>query len=159
MDVASVARQEGHDKPEKATQSAEQLLVELIQSSESESRIASAPGNAMEIAEAVGLEAAEPEDSGRPAMELADIDNSKIEKGGQLLPAHKMVGGKVVSQRRPVTELEKVGALQGAHALNLVNPNTFMVMAKGHVYKGFWLVSLHLSLGLLVDHICHCPFI
>ncbi|KAG0614604.1 hypothetical protein M758_6G189800 [Ceratodon purpureus] len=129
-DVAPVARQEVQDKPEKATQSAEQLLIDLIQSSESESRIVSAPVNALEIVEAAG-----PEDLGRPAMELAKID----EGGERYLPPQTLVGGKVFSQRRPVTELEKVQALRRAHALELVNPNTLMVMSKGHVYSGFWL--------------------
>jgi hypothetical protein len=108
----------------------------------------SAPGNDMEIAEPVGSE-----DPGRPAMELVEIN-----EGGQLLPQQTLTGGKVVSQRRPVTELEKIRALQGAHALQLVNPNTLAVMAKGHVYKGFWLVSLNLLHRLLVAYIRVCLF-
>ena len=140
-----MAKQEEHDRPENATQSADQLLIDLVQSSESESRIVSAPENALEIAEVAVSEDSEE----RKATELVEI-----EKGEELLPPHTLVSGKVVSQRRPVTEHEKVRALQGAHALELVNPNTLTVMSKGHVYKGFWLVSSYLSHGLLVAHIC-----
>lgn len=66
-------------------------------------------------------------------MEFARVDK------GELLPPHKFVNGTVMSKRRPITELEKVVALKAARALNLVKPNTLVVMSKGHVYKGFLL--------------------
>ena len=74
---------------------------------------------------------------------LANPESRGIEGGEiQLLPQHKLVGGHVVSQRRPVTEAEKLQTVKAAQALSLENPHTVMVMTRAYVYRGFWMVSM-----------------
>ncbi|XP_024356629.1 B3 domain-containing protein Os12g0592300 isoform X1 [Physcomitrium patens] len=111
-----------------ATQPAGHLLTNLAKLTRSECRIISSPNIDAEIAKA-----SKSEDSRHSIMQFARVDK------GELLPPHKFVNGTVMSKRRPITELEKVVALKAARALNLVKPNTLVVMSKGHVYKGFLL--------------------
>ncbi|XP_024360464.1 B3 domain-containing protein Os03g0619800 [Physcomitrium patens] len=117
-------------KPESATQpeNAAQPLIDLIQSSESESMLMSARKIDMIIAEALRSE-----DSGHPIMKSPEVEKRKV------LPPHVLVNGTVTSKRRPVTELEKARALQAASSLELVKPNVLVVMTKSHVYRGFLL--------------------
>jgi hypothetical protein len=74
---------------------------------------------------------------------LVNLESQGIEGGEvQLLPQHKLVGGHVVSQRRPVTDAEKLRTVKAAQALSLENPHTVMVMTRAYVYRGFWMVSM-----------------
>lgn len=74
---------------------------------------------------------------------LVNLESQRIEGGEvQLLPQHKLVGGHVVSQRRPVTDAEKSQTIKAAQALSLENPHTVMVMTRAYVYRGFWMVSM-----------------
>lgn len=74
---------------------------------------------------------------------LVNQESQGIEGGEvQLLPQHKLVGGHVVSQRRPVTDAEKLQTMKAAQALSLENPHTVMVMTRAYVYRGFWMVSM-----------------
>lgn len=129
-------------KPESATQpeNAAQPLIDLIQSSESESMLMSARKIDMIIAEALRSE-----DSGHPIMKSPEVEKRKV------LPPHVLVNGTVTSKRRPVTELEKARALQAASSLELVKPNVLVVMTKSHVYRGFLLVSSSILFANLLN--------
>ena len=58
-----------------------------------------------------------------------------------LLPPHTIVEGHVISQRRPVTQAERDRTLLAAKAFPATNPKLVVVMTRGYVYRGFWLVS------------------
>lgn len=90
---------------------------------------------------------------------LVSPESQGIEGGEvQLLPQHKLVGGHVVSQRRPVTDAEKLQTIKVAQALSLTNPHTVMVMTRAYVYRGFWMVSMlkppHPQMYILMDFLC-----
>jgi hypothetical protein len=89
----------------------------------------------MEVVKATRPKGLDDPDSGDGLIKLA-----KSEQGG-LLPEHLVIGGNVLSRRRPVTELETERALQAAESLEPANPNILLVLSKQNVYKGFWLVS------------------
>ncbi|KAG0585486.1 hypothetical protein KC19_2G015400 [Ceratodon purpureus] len=57
-----------------------------------------------------------------------------------LLPPHTIVEGHVISQRRPVTQAERDRTLLAAKAFPATNPKLVVVMTRGYVYRGFWLV-------------------
>lgn len=102
-----------------------------VQSSESELRNSDTPEKENKSKEAAS-EAKSDDDEEPDPDDESDLP---------LLPPHSIVEGHVVSQRRPVTQAERDRALLAAKALPITNPKLVVVMARGYVYRGFWMVS------------------
>lgn len=112
-------------RTEGATQSLK-VVPPLVHSSESELRNSNTP-------EAKSKETASVEKS----EDEPDTDENHL----LLLPPHVILDGHVISDRRPVTAEEKERALDAAKAYPISNPKLVVVMSKGFVYRGFWMVS------------------